>query len=271
MQNPDVIINGKQGDQLSSLDRGLLYGDGVFETIAVKQGKLQYWEDHLERLQLGCEILNLQGLDVTLLQKEVQLLLELENNPKHIIKIIITRGVGGRGYKPTVQTLTRIVQKFPWPDQPACVIEKGVNVTQCKFRLSKQNKLSKIKHLNRLEQVLARGEWDDDYEEGLVSDIEDNVIEATSSNVFFQDDNVLITPDLFACGVAGVMRKKVIEYCHANDIEVDIRNFKQAEINHIHSMFLCNSINGIWPVRSYCGRKLSKTTIIDQLVTVFNN
>lgn len=271
MLNPEVFVNGKRGGQLSSLDRGLLYGDGVFETIAVKQGKLQHWEDHLERLQLGCEILNLQGLDVPLLQKEVHLLLESENNLKNIIKIIITRGVGGRGYKPTVQALTRIVQKFPWPNQPAHYIKKGVNVTQCKFRLSKQNKLAKIKHLNRLEQVLARSEWNDDYEEGLVSDADDNVIEATSNNVFFQNDDMLVTPDLFACGVAGVMRKKVIEYCYANDIEVDIRNFKQAEMNRVQAMFLCNSINGIWPVRSYCGRKLSKTPIINQLIAVFNS
>ena len=138
MLNPEVFVNGKRGGQLSSLDRGLLYGDGVFETIAVKQGKLQHWEDHLERLQLGCEILNLQGLDIPLLQKEVHLLLESENNLKNIIKIIITRGVGGRGYKPTVaNTNANSFKKFPWPKQPVHYIKKGVNVTQCKFRFIK--------------------------------------------------------------------------------------------------------------------------------------
>ena len=146
-----------------------------------------------------------------------------------------------------------------------------MKVTQCEFRLSKQSKLAQIKHLNRLEQVLARGEWEDEYQEGLVCDLDNNVIEATSNNVFFQVDNTLVTPDLAQCGVAGVLRKKVIEYCHANDIELAIRNFKQSEIKQIQAMFLCNSINGIWPVSSYCERKLSKTAIIDQLVAVFNS
>lgn len=271
MQNPEVIINGTQGDQLSSLDRGLLYGDGVFETIAVKQGKLQHWEDHLERLELGCKTLGIQGLDIATLEKEAQQLIKFETNSKCVIKIIITRGVGGRGYKPTTQALTRIVQKFPWPEYPASLIETGVKITQCELRLSRQSKLAQIKHLNRLEQVLARSEWDDEYQEGLVCDRDDNIIEATSSNVFFQVDNTLITPDLAQCGVAGVLRKKVIEYCHANDFEVDIRDFKLSEITQIQSMFLCNSINGIWPVSSYCERKLSKTAIIDQLVAVFNS
>jgi len=271
MQNPEVIVNGTQGDQLSSLDRGLLYGDGVFETIAVKQGKLQHWEDHLERLKQGCKVLGLQGLDVASLEKDTHQLVGSETNLKCVIKIIITRGVGGRGYKPTTQALTRIVQKFPWPEYPASLIKSGVKVTQCEFRLSKQSKLAQIKHLNRLEQVLARGEWEDEYQEGLVCDLDNNVIEATSNNVFFQVDNTLVTPDLAQCGVAGVLRKKVIEYCHANDIELAIRNFKQSEIKQIQAMFLCNSINGIWPVSSYCERKLSKTAIIDQLVAVFNS
>lgn len=271
MQNPEVIVNGTQGDQLSSLDRGLLYGDGLFETIAVKQGKLQHWEDHLERLKQGCDALGLQGLNVESLEKDAHQLVSSDPNLKCVIKIIITRGVGGRGYKPTTQALTRIVQRFSWPEYPASFIKTGVKVTHCKFRLSKQSRLAKIKHLNRLEQVLARSEWDNEYQDGLVCDLDNNVIEATSNNVFFHLDNTLVTPDLAQCGVAGVMRKKVIEYCHANDIELVIRDVKQSEIKQIQAMFLCNSINGIWPVSSYCERKLSKTAIIDQLVAEFNS
>ncbi len=271
MNKPEVIINGRQGDQLSSLDRGLLYGDGVFETIAVKQGKLEYWEDHLERLQLGCETLGLHGLNILQLEKEVLSLVDSNSSSNKVIKIIITRGEGGRGYKPSAQDVTRIVQKFPWPDHPASYMETGVSVTQCNFRLSKQSRLSQIKHLNRLEQVLARSEWDDDYQEGLVCDADDNVIEATSSNVFFQINNTLVTPDLVECGVAGIMRKKIIEYCLSNDIEIVIRDFNRSEISQIQAMLLCNSLNGVWPVSSYCERKLSKTAIIDKLVAVFNS
>jgi len=271
MQNPEVIINGRRDEQLSSLDRGLLYGDGVFETIAANNGELQHWEDHLERLQLGCEKLNLQGLDLQLLEKEVQQLATTSSESKYVIKIIITRGVGGRGYKPMQQALTRIVQKFPWPEYPTSYAEEGVNVTQCAFRLAKQNRLAQIKHLNRLEQVLARSEWQDEFQEGLVCDTDDNIIEATSNNVFFQIDETLITPDLNQCGVAGVMRKKIIEHCHKTDIAIQVRNIKLSEIDNIKAMFLCNSVNGIWPVNSYCGRKLDKTAIIDQLKAVVNS
>ncbi len=271
MHYPEVIINGAQGEQLSSLDRGLLYGDGVFETIAIKQGKPQYWADHLDRLKQGCKILGLQNLDIPSLEKELQQILHSESNSNCVVKIIITRGVGGRGYQPTVQPLTRIVQKFPWPEYPASYVDLGINVTCCNFRLSRQSKLSKIKHLNRLEQVLARSEWQDEFQEGLVCDEEDNVIEGTSNNVFFQREDCLITPSLDQCGVEGVMRKKIIEYCLEKEIVVEVRAFKYSEMKQIHTMFLCNSINAIWPVRYYCERKLVKTAIIEQLVAAFNS
>ena len=269
MQTPEVIINGVESDQLSSLDRGLSYGDGIFETIAVKQGVLQYWDDHLQRLQLGCEVLKLHGLDTSLLKKEINQL--IDSNFACVIKVIITRGIGERGYKPTNNSLTRIVQKFSWPEFPSSYYEKGVEVTQCKFQLSQQNALSRIKHLNRLEQVLARSEWDDQYQEGLVCDIDNNVIEATSSNVFFVHKDKLITPDLDRCGVAGVLRKRIINYCQDNNIAVKVRDFKQTELNNIQAMFLCNSIIGVWPVAAYCERRLSKTAIIDQLIAEFNS
>lgn len=271
MHNPDVIINGHQVSTVSSLDRGLLYGDGVFETIAVKNGKLQYWADHLERLLEGCKVLKLEGLEVPVLENEVQQLMNADtSNVNYVVKIIITRGVGGRGYKPSKQMLTRIVQKFPWPDHPVSFADTGIKVTLCDFRISQQNRLAKIKHLNRLEQVLARSEWDDEFQEGLVCDANDNIIEATASNVFLLLNNVLVTPDLSHCGVAGVMRKKVIEYCRLNDMAIKIRDVKLSEINEIQAMFLCNSINAIWPVRTYRERKLAKTAIIDRLVAVFN-
>ena len=264
----EVIINGIQGDHLSSLDRGLLYGDGLFETMVIKNGEIEYWNDHIARLQHGCDVLDLHGLNVSLLEKEINQI--CHDVTLCIVKVIITRGVGQRGYKPTQQPLTRIIQKFPWHNFPARFIHEGVDVAACSIRLSHQNKLAQIKHLNRLEQVLARSEWDDEYQEGLVFDIEDNVIEATSSNVFFSLEDILVTPDLTHCGVAGVMRKHIIEYCQSKNIILEIRPFKCSELEAIQSMLLCNSVIGVWPVRSYCGRKLVKAAIIDKLITEFN-
>ena len=268
MQNPEVIINGHQGDQISTIDRGLIYGDGVFETIAVKQGEIQFWDDHLKRLEHGCDVLSITPPDFSELKKETQQLIQAKQNC--IIKIIVTRGVGGRGYKPEKTSTTRIVQKFPWPDLLAS-FKQGVEVTQCQFQLAQQSKLAQIKHLNRLEQVLARSEWEDDYQEGLVCDTKENIIEGTSSNVFFEQNNCLITPDLTQCGVAGVMRKKIIEYCLANDIQLQIRDLHSSEVADMEGMMLCNSVIGVWPVRRYCGRELSKTAIIERLSAVFNS
>ena len=269
MSHPEVIINGQRDSQISSFDRGLAYGDGVFETIAVKQGKLIFWDDHLNRLIHGCDVLGIGGLDYNLLKSEV--LSTISAKEDCVIKIIIARGVGGRGYKPEKNTHTRIIQKHPWPEHSEKLDQQEIEITQCAFRISRQSALSQIKHLNRLEQVLARSEWEDEFQDGLVCDTNENIIEGTSSNVFFECDNNLITPDLTHCGIEGVMRKKIIEYCLANKISLEIRDFKLSEINSIRGILLCNSIMGIRQVRTYCGRELDNTAIINRLITAFNH
>lgn len=268
MQAAEVIINGRHGDSLSSLDRGLLYGDGVFETIAIKQGQPQYWEEHLQRLHLGCATLGLSSPDDVLLKNETQQLTGTDE--RCVIKIIITRGAGGRGYKPPRQSPTRVIQKFPWPQFPADYTASGIDVTLCDFKLTQQTRLAQIKHLNRLEQILARSEWDDEYQEGLVCDLDGHIIEATSSNVFFEVDNGLITPDLKRCGVAGVLRAQVIKYCNNKGIELSVRDFGLDDVGAIQAMFLCNSIIGIWPVRSFNELVMPRTAIIDKLMSIFN-
>ena len=110
MQNSAIIINGKPGSHISSLDRGLLYGDGVFETIAIRKGLPQFWDEHLERLNIGCNVLGITVVDKNLLKDEIE---RLTNTNEHcVIKIIITRGIGDRGYKPTQQSSTRILHNL---------------------------------------------------------------------------------------------------------------------------------------------------------------
>lgn len=268
MQAPTVVINGSKNQLISTLDRGLMYGDGLFETIAVKDGNTQYWEEHLERLQRGCEVLGLDQLDAAQLKQEV--FLAIGDESRCIIKIIITRGVGSRGYKPTKKELTRIVQKYPWPESAFNYNQEGVDITLCKFRLARQSRLSCIKHLNRLEQVMARSEWEDEFQEGLVCDTHDLVIEATSSNVFIELKDALITPDLTQCGVDGVMRNKIIEYCIANGIKISIREVDLELLFQADAIMLCNCIIGVWHVKSFDGRKFEKTAIIQRIMSEFN-
>ncbi len=269
MSISDITVNGEYDNCLSSQDRGLLYGDGLFETIAVKHGQLQYWQEHIKRLKLGCEKLFITGFNETLLKSEVTQI--LGTTQSCIIKIIITRGKGSRGYKPEQHPLTRIIQKFPWPMFPPQYLDPGIKVTLCNFRLAHQPRLAQIKHLNRLEQVLARSEWQDEYQEGLVCDTDNYVIEATSSNVFFQQNGDLITPDLQQCGVTGVLRNKIIDYCEANNIGITVKKISLEEINDIEGMFVCNSVIGIWPVQRFCHRSLPKTAIIKELMLAFNS
>lgn len=244
-----TLINGKITNEISFLDRGLQYGDGVFETIAVQNKSLLCWDEHLNRLALGCKRLNISLPDKTLLKDEASSLIN-SSNPG-VIKIIITRGQGGRGYAlPNKQEPSRIISLYPWPEYPKENSTDGINVRVCNYRYAQNATLAGIKHLNRLEQVLTRSEWSDvSIAEGIVLDKEDNVIEGTMSNVFCVVDNVLCTPDLTECGVEGIIRNKIIEFASNLNIDVEVKKISLQMLNNADEIFVCNSIIGIWPVK----------------------
>ena len=243
-----VLVNGKPLDCVSTSDRGLLYGDGVFETIAVSGGKLCHWERHLQRLQSGCERLGMATVDGTLLAEETGLL--IQQSQRAVVKIIITRGSGGRGYRvPGQPRPTRVIQLHDWPDYPASCTESGIKTRVCHTRLGQNVSLAGIKHLNRLEQVLARQEWDDpEIMEGLLLDTGGHLVEGTMSNVFMVKDRVLMTPDLTLCGVAGIMRARMLELARQHSIESRIQPVTLDTLLQADEVFVCNSLIGIWPV-----------------------
>jgi 4-amino-4-deoxychorismate lyase len=243
-----VLVNGRAGDRLSSLDRGLLYGDGLFETIAVVGGRPRFWSRHMARLQTGCERLGIPCPDTDSLAGEAQGL--LPDAERCVLKIIVTRGTGGRGYGPPADPQpTRIVQRHPWPDYPASCREQGVRVRLCEQRLVPNPPLAGIKHLNRLEQVLARQEWDGtDIREGLMADWQGNLVEGTMSNLFVVQDRQLVTPDLGRCGVAGIVRAVLMELAGELGLSVAVRDLGMTALREADEVFLTNSIIGIWPV-----------------------
>jgi len=257
MTNPPILINGQPGDGISSLDRGLLYGDGVFETIAVEHGRPRFWLRHLARLVAGCERLGISQPEGNLLLEEsLALIAGVECG---VLKIIVTRGQGGRGYRPAADTLpTRIMQLHPWPDYPETCRGSGVRVRLCRQRLGHNPALAGIKHLNRLEQVLARGEWDDpDIPEGLLLDEDEHPVAGTMSNLFIVRDRVLITPELVRCGVAGILRTVVMEVAASVPMPLQVRTLELDDLWGADEVFLTNSLIGIWPViaigdHTYC-------------------
>ncbi|HSC82051.1 MAG TPA: aminodeoxychorismate lyase, partial [Pseudomonas sp.] len=246
-------VDGQPAGQLSILDRGLAYGDGLFETIAVRNGQPRLLARHLARLSEGAQRLRL-SLDLAML--EAELLAFCAQLDEGVAKLIITRGEGLRGYAaPAGAQPCRILQGSPAPAYAPVNAEQGVRLFPCATRLAEQPLLAGLKHLNRLEQVLARSEWQDPaYAEGLMCDVNGRVIEGVFSNLFLIRDGALLTAELSRCGVAGVMRAELLQQAAAQGIALHVRDITLDELLAADEVFLCNSLYGIWPVRELLGR-----------------
>ena len=252
------LINGKFVNELAVHDRGLHYGDGLFETITVENKQLLCWDEHLKRLERGCIKLNIAAPDKNLLKNEVSALIKTES--QGVIKIIISRGQGGRGYK-ILENIepTRIISLYPWPNYYDGNSNSGVKTRICNYRYAKNPFLAGIKHLNRLEQILARSEWNDNsIAEGIVMDSENYIIEGTMSNIFCVIGKTLYTPDLSACGIEGIVRGKIIELASNLKFNVEIKKISLEFLMNAEEIFMCNSIIGVWPVNIIDETKFSK-------------
>ncbi len=254
-----ILVNGVETEQISVTDRGLQYGDGLFETIAVVDGKPEFWGRHMARLQRGAEKLSIPLPPEELLLAEAEQIVGSDDSSHSVLKITITRGSGGRGYRPPESpTPTRILALSPWPEYPAGYYRTGARLHICKTRLGNNPSLAGIKHLNRLEQVIARDEWSDlEIAEGLMLDGENNLIEGTMSNIFFVKGDELITPELTKCGVAGVMRELLIDRLQGEEIPVTIRPISLGELDAFDEAFCSNSLIHIWPIRQIGDRGFS--------------
>lgn len=248
-----TLVNGTAAAHVGVADRGLQYGDGLFETIAVHDGRPVLWERHLQRLQAGCRRLAIAAPPAGLLEDEARRL--CGGLQRAVLKIIVTRGAGGRGYGPPRHgAVTRIVSTHPPPDYPPSFYTDGVAVRVCRTRLACRHPLAGLKHLNRLEQVMARGEWDDpDVPEGLMLDHDDHLIEGTMSNVFLVDGDQLITPDVSGSGVAGIMRGLILELAPDLAMTPVVRPVFVTELGTAGEVFVCNSLIGLWPVKAVDG------------------
>ena len=267
-----MLINGVPGDQLSACDRGLQYGDGIFRTLRVLDGQLLHWPRHYRKLQQDCAALSISCPEATLLLDELQGL--IKHQPNGVAKIIITRGTQEkRGYAPAAATApTRILSITPAPDYPHSFHTQGIKLRVCDVRLSHQIKLAGVKHLNRLENVLAAAEWDDaGIPEGVLLDIEGNVIEGTRSNLFMVRAGTLLTPDLSQCGVAGVQRERVMERAAKHGVPCQVGQIALAELLAADEVFLVNSVIGLWPVRELRSRTWNQLPMSRQVQEWLNH
>jgi len=241
-----MLIDGAPADQVPALDRGLAYGDGLFESIRLVGVVAQLWLRHMRRLSESCERLRIPAPDPTQLWREA---LEVTRGmPQSVVRITVTRGVGERGYAlPVSPQPMRVVAAFAPPQVMDSAYAQGVRMRVCAIRLAEQPLLAGMKHLNRLEQVLARAEWDDPtIAEGVLCDSHARVISATMANLFAVVDGVLLTPVLDRCGVAGVARAEVLAvYPQAQVGELMLDTLLGAS-----EVFLSSSVRGILPVHS---------------------
>ncbi len=242
-----MLINGEQQTAIDTTDRGLQYGDGLFETIEVIQQQPVFLTQHLARLKTGCQILKIPYPVETLLRDEIS---QTCHNVEHgVVKVMLTRGPGGRGYRqPDIVQVTRIIALYPFPEYPNSYTTQGIKARFCQLRLGLNPVFAGLKHNNRLEQVLARAEWNDEFQEGLMLNLNEHVIEGTMSNLFIIKDQVLYTPEIKLSGIKGVIRQIMIDIARQNQIV-----FQEAELSRefvlvADELFLTNSVMGIWPI-----------------------
>lgn len=250
-----MLVNGIPGNTISIRDRGLLYGDGVFRTLRASRGAALHWPLHYQKLQHDCQALGIACPGFELLSAELDEL--LVRHPDGVVKLIVTRGMGVRGFAPPAGAeATRIWDVSPLPQCPSGNVTCGIKARVCDLRLSIQPCLAGVKHLNRLENVLAAAEWDDaEIAEGLLLDADDHVIEGTRSNLFLVAQGGLVTPDLSRCGVAGVQRERVTAWAAQHGVPLQVRNVTLDDVLQADELFLVNSVIGLWPVRELQQRR----------------
>lgn len=260
-----VLVNGLPSSEVQAADRGFQYGDGVFTTVAVRSGAPELWLRHLDRLERDARALAIPPPDRDVLTADARQL--LAGTGDAILKILWTRGMGGRGYRPPEHsTPTRVLMRHAWPEYPPPLDPSGAVVRLCRTRLGHNPALAGIKHLNRLEQILASTEWRrEEADEGLLLDGQGWLVEGTLSNLFLVRRGVLLTPRLDRCGVSGLMRGLVLEVAHELGVPVEQRRLALAELWDADEAFLTNSVRQLWPIAAIEHRRFDRGPITERI------
>lgn len=242
-----ILVNGQVADCVNVRDRGLAYGDGVFRTLRTEAGQPLWWKDQYAKLAADCSALMLDCPEQAQLRSEV---CRVAETGQGVVKIVLTRGAGARGYAFTGEPApTCIVLASALPHHAQTVDD--IHTRWCNLKLARQPRLAGIKHLNRLENVLARAEWDNPaIFEGLLCDDRGAVVSGVMSNLFWVKGGELFTPDLSQCGVAGVARTRLIRAAARLGITTLTGHFDPAELLAADEVMICNSLIGVRRVAS---------------------
>ncbi|MBD3641127.1 MAG: aminotransferase class IV [Marinobacter sp.] len=260
---------------LPANDRGLAYGDGLFETILMVGAQGTLVRLHLDRLirdagRLGIPVSRAEVQDVY--ARAASHYGSSRADTPWVLKLILTRGAGGRGYRPDPDMSPNLLVSAS-PAPPATPVE-GVRVGYSRIPLTVNPVLAGIKSLNRLEQVMAARELSEDVFEVLQSGVSGDVVEGTRTNLLLQTTEGWVTPPRASLAVAGVMRDWVLERLAARGEFVTERPVLPEHLtgSSCRAFYLMNSVLGVVPVRNIAGRDLpvdgGLATICDPLETL---
>jgi 4-amino-4-deoxychorismate lyase len=258
-----MLVNGSEARTVAADDRGLAYGDGLFETLALRAGGLRFVDAHLARLARGCGRLGIPMPDAGVLRGQ---LAAVSDGVSHgVAKIVLTRGPGPRGYAPPASPRPTLIVSCH-PGEPGTGPAAPLRVRDCATPVASSPALAGLKSLNRLEQVLARAEWRDPaIGEGLMRDEAGWYAGGTASNLFIVRDGTLLTPDLGRRGVRGIMRDVVLAASARLGIASAEADLGRADLDGASEMFLTSALIGIAPVGEFDGRRLDPGPVTRRL------
>ena len=272
MQPLQALVNGSPGRSIDITDRGLHYGDGLFETVALRAGHPCLWSAHRDRLFRGADRLGIPRPRADALAADLAALVAACDGPGDsayldgVLRISLTRGQGSRGYRvPDEPVPTRIVAIYRGTaprKTPAPAV-----LTLCRTRLASTPLLAGLKHLNRLEQVMARAEWNDDaILDGIMTDERGHAICGTMTNLFAVTDGRIRTPSLERCGVAGTVRALVLREASALGIAVEVTDLDVDDLKAAHGLFVTNALLGPVPVNRFADTRYDARALPQDLL-----
>lgn len=244
------LINGLAEPHLFSGDRGLHFGDGCFTTARIDQGQVVYLTDHLQRLHNDCQRLAIPFQYWSELADEMQQLAAPKT--RAVLKVIITRGAGGRGY--CVEGCgqpTRILATSAYPEHYRQWQLSGVRLATSPIKLGLNPALAGVKHLNRLEQVLIRQHLPaSQADEALVVDYQNHIVECCAANILWCQGRRLFSPRLDRAGVEGTMKRRVIESLVEHGYAYTEVRQPVACLQKADEIIICNALMPVLPVVS---------------------
>ena len=263
------FVNGQAAAGISVHDRGLTYGQTLFETVAIQAGQPLLMKQHFQRLSQGCQRLSIP-LNLAVLKREIKsacaTAFKKTSADRAVMRLTVSMGEGGRGYQnPDQPKPLRILSFSNYPDIPKSNWESGIVLGKARIRLAHQPDLAGLKHGNRLEQIIARSQWDEAWQEAILLDQNDYVIEATQANIFTLKNNILKTPDLKKCGVAGVMRDYILRNAARLGVIPQTDDLTVSDLELADAVFVCNSLIGAWPVKQFYRREYDNFELYKKL------